>query len=825
MATSCAKGNKPFLCGVVEGFYGRPWSTEQRLDLFNCMSQWTLNCYLYAPKDDDKHRSSWRELYLLEEADHLAMLIKETKDRGIEFVYAIAPGLDITFSDDKEVVSLKRKLEQVLALGCNSFAILFDDIDPDLSSKDAKVYSSAAHAQVTITNDLYSSLGEPQIFLFCPTEYCGSRAVPSVKDSPYLNYIGENLRQGIDIMWTGPKVISKSISISSIEEVSSVLHRPPVIWDNLHANDYDQRRLFLGPYHGRSTLLYSHLNGVLTNPNCEYGANYIPIHTLAQWKKSGQCYSDRMSQDVAGGGEGVRAGETEEEGRMEMSDVSVYNPTEALEIALHEWMNEFLSSKRKLEDYGGPAKDSKSVLRAATQDMEEQYEGVSNTNDKNSGMTDDGKDRASSGSSDMDTTSENIDDSIDSEDLPTPPSTLHAPPKGACLFTIRDLRILVDLYYLPHIHGKKGSFILEEFGWLKKHAVYSDVVKKLEERGGGEGEVGGDEEGKRQEVKLKVLSQSDGEEEDREEEEEETQTGDNDELAEIWLERALRFHNLCEDVNLCFDHLTTVPNRSLLYDLYQYMSAARETTALLDSYISWLEAGGSQDHPKHKPHSRMGGIVAEMLRLLPSDEVKGRTYLIRPYREEDKDALYKVCLETGDNGNDGTHLFSNFPELLGDRYVGPYLHLSSDLCYVLEDRDGPCGYILSALDSLKFYRDFETTWLPIVTRKYPVISKVNTDEEQKMLQEIHSPTLFLPNELYQRYPSHLHIDIMKRAQGLGNGTSLIKSLLIMLKEKGSCGVHLEMSPKNKRALQFYLKLGFNVLDYPNHDCLILGKVL
>lgn len=331
--------------------------------------------------------------------------------------------------------------------------------------------------------------------------------------------------------FSGPKVISKSISISSIEEVSSVLHRPPVIWDNLHANDYDQRRLFLGPYHGRSTLLYSHLNGILTNPNCEYGANYIPIHTLAQWKKSGQCYSDRMSHDVAGGGEGGRAGETEEEGRMEMSEVSVYNPTEALEIALHEWMNEFLSSKRKLEDYGGPAKDSKSVLRAATQDMEEQYEGVSSSNDKNSGMTDDGKDRASSGSSDMDTTSENIDDSIDSEDLPTPPSTLHVPPKGTCLFTMRDLRILVDFYYLPHIHGKKGSFILEEFSWLKKHAVYSDVVKKLEERGGGEGEVGGDDEGKRQEVKLKVLSQSDGEEEDREEEE--TQTGDNDELAEV----------------------------------------------------------------------------------------------------------------------------------------------------------------------------------------------------------------------------------------------------------------------------------------------------
>ena len=46
-------------------------------------------------------------------SDHLAMLIKETRDHGIEFVYAIAPGLDITFSDDKEVTMLKRKIEQV----------------------------------------------------------------------------------------------------------------------------------------------------------------------------------------------------------------------------------------------------------------------------------------------------------------------------------------------------------------------------------------------------------------------------------------------------------------------------------------------------------------------------------------------------------------------------------------------------------------------------------------------------------------------------------------------------------------------------------------
>ena len=64
------------------------------------------------------------------------------------------------------------------------------------------------------------------------------------------------------------------------------MKRPPVIWDNLHANDYDQARLFLGPYCGRSPDLIRLLRGVVTNPNCEYGPNFIAINTLAQWSRS-----------------------------------------------------------------------------------------------------------------------------------------------------------------------------------------------------------------------------------------------------------------------------------------------------------------------------------------------------------------------------------------------------------------------------------------------------------------------------------------------------------------------------------------------------------
>lgn len=107
-----------------------------------------------------------------------------------------------------------------------------------------------------------------------------------MSQSPYLRTVGEKLLPGIEVLWTGPKVVSKEIPVESIEEVSKIIKRAPVIWDNIHANDYDQKRLFLGPYKGRSTELIPRLKGVLTNPNCEFEANYVAIHTLATWYKS-----------------------------------------------------------------------------------------------------------------------------------------------------------------------------------------------------------------------------------------------------------------------------------------------------------------------------------------------------------------------------------------------------------------------------------------------------------------------------------------------------------------------------------------------------------
>ncbi|XP_074036540.1 O-GlcNAcase isoform X2 [Leptinotarsa decemlineata] len=340
--------NGNFICGVVEGFYGRPWTTEQRKDLFQKMKKWGMDSYVYAPKDDYKHRAYWRELYTVEEAEHLTGLIQAAKDQNITFYYALSPGLDITYSSSKEVGALKRKLEQVSQFGCNAFALLFDDIESEMSEADKEIFQSFAQAQVSVTNECYQHLGHPK-FLLCPTQYCSTRAVPNVTNSEYLNTLGSKLSPEIDILWTGQKVISRTLTRENIQEITEVLRRPPVIWDNLHANDYDQKRVFLGPYSGRSPDLIPKLRGVLTNPNCEYGANFVAIHTLAQWSKCNvdaqrdPSINDTVSADIKL--------ETETEDGLSGEDVpaslspNMYHPKHAIRNAINEWLPEFAKHK------------------------------------------------------------------------------------------------------------------------------------------------------------------------------------------------------------------------------------------------------------------------------------------------------------------------------------------------------------------------------------------------------------------------------------------------------------------------------------------------
>lgn len=275
-----------FLAGVIEGFYGAPWSPAERLELLDWMSRWGLNCYLYAPKDDLKHRALWRERYTPSEATALGELIQACQRHGVRFVYGLSPGLDIRYSRESELHHLQDRLDQMLSLGCQDFALLFDDLPDTLGAEDQQRWGSFAAAQCHVTNNLlrWTRQRAPAgRFLFCPTPYCGRMAQRGHGGKGYLDTIGSQLCPDIDVFWTGPEIISRDIPVTHVQDVHRLLRRRPLIWDNLHANDYDGRRFYCGPYAGRPPELREAVAGLLANPNNEFPLNYVPLRTLAQF--------------------------------------------------------------------------------------------------------------------------------------------------------------------------------------------------------------------------------------------------------------------------------------------------------------------------------------------------------------------------------------------------------------------------------------------------------------------------------------------------------------------------------------------------------------
>ena len=273
-----------FLAGVIEGFYGQPWSQAERFELFDWMAGWGLNAYLYAPKDDLKHRAVWRELYSASEAATLSEVIRACQQRNLCFIYALSPGLDIHYSNEADLNHLKNRFEQMLALGCQNFALLFDDIPDRMTVEDNQRWGSFASAQCHVTNAMFRWTRErcPDArFLFCPTPYCGRMAKCNYGGENYLPTIGRELLPEIDIFWTGPEIISREITVAQVQELQTVLGRKPLIWDNLHANDYDGRRFYCGPYAGRPPELRNAVSGLLVNPNNEFSLNYVPLRTVA----------------------------------------------------------------------------------------------------------------------------------------------------------------------------------------------------------------------------------------------------------------------------------------------------------------------------------------------------------------------------------------------------------------------------------------------------------------------------------------------------------------------------------------------------------------
>lgn len=496
---------------------------------------------------------------------------------------------------------------------------------------------------------------------FCPTEYCGVMAKPSVKESSYLQVIGNKLDPSIYFFWTGPNIISTYISPESIQELASVIKRKPVIWDNLHANDYDLRRfisfflffllssvfsyaqlfltilsfksflnrIYLGPYDGRPKELMNEVEGILSNPNCEYEANFVPLKTLGLW--------------------------------INQSKHGEYDPRKALQLGIEEWFQEF-------------------------------------------GTT-----------------------------------TIHN-------LEIEDINWLCDVFYLPHKHGDRAQKFLEQYKFILQRPSHH---------------LG-------------------------------------------WSETVQEFLESCKRLIKLYEKLTEISNRGILYSIYNYIWETKEECAIISAYVQWLS--GKKEKPfsiDAFPKIYRGGFVADLQRLLHFDE-KGQfspasasvsSYVIRPCLQtpEDEDGAYDVCLKTGNSGDDGTQYY-NDPKVLGrryyfifffhkfklsfNRYAGPYVFLEPEFAFLLEDDIGICGYVFAAFDTASFYDRMRKEWIPKMKEIYPPNPPViEGKRDHEIIASFYDENLPYP-EVLHAYPSHLHIDLIERAQGKHLGTKMIQLILV-----------------------------------------------
>lgn len=178
---------------------------------------------------------------------------------------------------------------------------------------------------------------------------------------------------------------------------------------------------------------------------------------------------------------------------------------------------------------------------------------------------------------------------------------------------------------------------------------------------------------------------------------------------------------------------------------------------------------------------------------------------IRPYEARDLSALYAICLRTGAAGQDATSMVDD-PTLFGELFAAPYAVLEPEHALVLAD-DGATvlGYALGALDTCEFEARCATEWWPIAQERHPLTTGGRRLDDL-LLAMIHAPHP-AADATVERYPSHVHIDLLPEAQGAGWGRRMMEALFARLAEDGSTGVHWGVSRANESALGFYRHLG------------------
>ncbi|MGC6484834.1 MAG: beta-N-acetylglucosaminidase domain-containing protein [Candidatus Puniceispirillales bacterium] len=245
--------------GYIEGYYGRLLDWPGRHALLDVLEQHAMNGYFYAPKEDPAHRFRWRQDWDQEWWQGFRDFTAAARHKGITVIGGIAPGLDFDFaslaSGAGDAAILIAKAERLIDNGAREISLLMDDLDPGFHGRDGG-YASEGLAHADLANHLADRISVP--LSVTPRIYADDIDDPG---EAYLSDFCARLDPGLMVWTCGSHIVAPAIDLTATRLArQGVAPERMLIWDNLYAHDYCPRRLFLGPWRGRTKAGHIFLN-------------------------------------------------------------------------------------------------------------------------------------------------------------------------------------------------------------------------------------------------------------------------------------------------------------------------------------------------------------------------------------------------------------------------------------------------------------------------------------------------------------------------------------------------------------------------------------
>lgn len=269
--------------GFIEGYYGNPWSVEDRSDLMTYGGYYKLNAYFYAPKDDPKHRVQWRSLYTEDELTWIKQLADAGNASKCRFVYGIHPfpGNDpfgINKNEDgyqKDLTDLKAKLKQVIDQGVRQVAILADDFANPGGELGLRLVNDITTWLETEVKSQYPDMKTTLPYI--PFDYMGngsSNEFTSLKQAP----------ENVQLVMTGGRIWGE-VTQNFSQTFKNNTGRAPYYWINWPCSDNSKKHLIMG---GNDTFLHpgvdpTLIEGIMLNPMQQSEANKSALFAVADY--------------------------------------------------------------------------------------------------------------------------------------------------------------------------------------------------------------------------------------------------------------------------------------------------------------------------------------------------------------------------------------------------------------------------------------------------------------------------------------------------------------------------------------------------------------